>query len=153
MFRLTWRFESPYLLRGSSLPLTRKTPCLREPDAFVTTPAGPIVLAIMTKYYHMLFLLLTISPRPSNGAPNIPPISTRADDALSTYSCNTSPDWAGPYFFPKDCATAISQFFAQEVLMHGNKAFEFLAVGAHPRTRYPSQNTPRKYTYGETTCT
>lgn len=44
VFRLIWRFESPYLLRGPSLPLTRKT-CLREPDAFVTTPAGPIVLS------------------------------------------------------------------------------------------------------------
>ena len=45
MIRLTWRFESPYLLRGPSLPLTRKTPCLREPDAFVTTLAGPSVLS------------------------------------------------------------------------------------------------------------
>ena len=108
----------------------------------------------MTKYYHLFFLLLlAILPKPSNAAPKIPPISLPADDALFTYYCNDSPAWSGPSFFPKDCATAVSRFFVRELLVHGNVLFEFLAVGAHPGSRYPSQNTPQKFTYGKNTGT
>lgn len=81
------------------------------------------------------------------------PISLPADDALSTYYCIDSPVWSGPSFLPKNCATAMSQFFVQEMLVHGDVVFEFFAVGARPRSRYPSQHTPQKFTYGEATRT
>lgn len=50
---------------------------------------------------------------------------------------------------PKNCATAISQFFVKEILVHGDVLFEFLAVGGRKESRYPSQKTPQKFTYGE----
>ena len=43
----------------------------------------------------------------------------------------------------------MSKFFAWKLLVHEDAAFEFLAVGAQPRTGYPLQNTPLKYTYRE----
>ena len=43
----------------------------------------------------------------------------------------------------------MSKFFAYKLLKHEDAAFEFLAVGAQPRTGYPSQSTPLRYTYGE----
>ena len=43
----------------------------------------------------------------------------------------------------------MSQFFLQKMLVHEDAAFEFLAVGAQPRTEYPLQSTPLKFTYGE----
>lgn len=108
--------------------------------------------AKMTKYQYILsILLLAISPELSDGAPNGRPIPVAAGDALSTYDCNESPAWSGPSFNPKDCAAAISQFYSHELLVHRNMGFEFLAIGAHPRSRYPSQNTPRKFTHGEHT--
>lgn len=106
----------------------------------------------MTKYHHILLSLpLVVSPYLINGAPTTAPISLPPDDALSTYYCNDSPAWSGPSFYPKDCATAMSQFFVQELLVHGDVLFEFSAVGARPRTRYPSQTTPQKFTYGKPT--
>lgn len=46
----------------------------------------------------------------------------------------------------------MSQFFVQELLVHGDVIFEFLGVGAQPRSRYPSLKTPQKFTYGEPPC-
>lgn len=108
--------------------------------------------AIMMSYRHML-LVLAISASLSKCAPNLQPVSWPADDAPSTYYCNDSPAWSGPSFDPKDCVTAMSQFFLGELLVHGDVLFEFLAVGAQPQSRYPSQNTPQKFAYGETTHT
>lgn len=105
----------------------------------------------MTKCRHILSLFLLISPYLINGAPTTAPVSLPADDALSTYYCSDSPAWSGPSFYPKDCAAAMAQFFLQELLVHGDVLFEFLAVGARQRTRYPPQNMPEKFTYG--TCT
>ncbi|KAF6226161.1 hypothetical protein HO133_009027 [Letharia lupina] len=101
----------------------------------------------MTKYYRILLSLLLISSYLIDGAPTMAPISLPADDALSTYYCIDSPAWSEPSFLPKNCATAMSQFFVQEMLVHGDVVFEFHAVGAQPRSRYPSQHTPQKFTY------
>lgn len=43
----------------------------------------------------------------------------------------------------------MSQFFVQELLVHGDAIFEFRAAGAQPRTRYPLEDTPLKFEYGE----
>ena len=43
----------------------------------------------------------------------------------------------------------MSRFFAYKLLVHEDAAFEFLAVGGQPRTGYPLQNTPLKFTYSE----
>ena len=43
----------------------------------------------------------------------------------------------------------MSKFFAYKLLKYEDAAFEFLAVGAQPRTGYPLQSTPLRYTYGE----
>lgn len=122
----------------------------KEPDASIITLAGLIVLRNMTRYHHILFSLV-ISPYLIHGAPTTVPLSLPADDALSTYYCNDSPAWSEPSFTPKDCATAMSQFFVQELFVHGDVIFEFVAVGARPGSRYPSQNMPQKFTYGEPT--
>lgn len=107
----------------------------------------------MISYRHILLLLLAVSASLGNAAPNTKPTSLPAYHALSTYYCNDSPAWSGPTFNPKDCTTAMSQFFLQRLLVHEDVVFEFLAVGAHPQSDYPSQNTPQKFTYGETTRT
>lgn len=100
-----------------------------------------------------ILLLLAISASLGDGAPSTQPALLPADDALSTYYCNDAPAWSGPFFNPKDCVTAMSQFFLYELLRHGDLNFEFLAVGAQPRSRYRSQYTPQKFAYGETTRT
>ena len=43
----------------------------------------------------------------------------------------------------------MARFFADKLLAHEDAAFEFLAVGGQPRTGYPLQSTPLKFTYGE----
>ena len=100
-----------------------------------------------------ILLLLAISASLGDGAPNTQPTLSPADDALSTYYCSDAPAWSGPFFNPKDCVTAMSQFFLRELLVHGDLNFEFLAVGAQPQSRYPSQFTPQKFAYGENTRT
>ena len=108
---------------------------------------GSSSFAKMTKYLQrLLFFLLAISPNLSNGAPNTQSISLPPGTDLSTYHCNDSPAWSGPSFFPKDCTTAMSQFFVQELLVHDQVVFEFLAVGIRSRSRYPPQQTPQKFT-------
>ena len=140
---------------GSSLPLPQMLDCVVKSLMRVVRGSlrllGSSSFAIMTKSYQNVLLLLLMSPYLINGAPTTAPISLPANDALSTYYCNDSPAWSGPSFFPKDCATALSRFYVQEILAHENEVFEFLAIGAHPPSRYPSQHTPRKYTYGAPT--
>ena len=86
-----------------------------------------------------------------SGAPGAS-ISLPIDNPCSTCYCNDSPTWSGPSFFPKNCATAVSQFFVQEINEHGDAVFEFLAVGGRAQSRYPPQLLPKKYTYREITC-
>lgn len=43
----------------------------------------------------------------------------------------------------------MSQFFLQELLVHGDVVFEFVAVGARGQSRHSLQQTPQKFTYGE----
>ena len=108
--------------------------------------------SMMKHHYIFLVILLAISEYLISGAPTTAYISLPADDALSTYSCIDSAAWSGPSFYPRNCATAISQFFVQEVIVHGDADFEFQGVGAHAQSRYPSQMTPQKFTYGELSC-
>lgn len=135
--------------RVSSLPLPRKLICVVEPDGSLR-PQGSSSFAEMTRYrWILLSFLLVIPPYLINGAPTTTPVSLPADDTLSPYYCNDSPAWSGPSFFPKNCATALSQFFLNELLVHGDVLFEFLAVGGQRRSRFPPQQTPQKFTYGE----
>ena len=102
------------------------------------------------KYHNILLvILLAISEYLITGAPTTSHITLPADDTLSTVICNDSPAWSGPSFNPRDCATAISKFFAQELLVHEDAILEFQCVGAHAQSRYPPQMTPQKFTYGE----
>ena len=96
-----------------------------------------------------LSLLQVISAYLVNGWPTSVSTSLPVDDALSTYYCNDSPTWSGPHFFPRDCATALAHFAHNEVFVHEDVVFEFLAVGGRAQSRYASQETPRKYTHGE----
>ena len=107
---------------------------------------------MMKHHYIVLVMLLANSEHLISGAPTTAYISLPADDALSTYSCIDSPAWSGPSFYPKNCATAISQFYMQKALVHQDAIFEFQGVGAHAQSRYPSQMTPQKFTYGELSC-
>ena len=66
-----------------------------------------------------------------------------------TYHCNSSPDWLSPTFFPNDCKTAMARFLTEEIIVHGNMAIEFTAVGNPQHTGLPKQSVPRKYTYGD----
>lgn len=132
-----------FYIAGQSAPTEKAKLRFKEPDASVSR---------MTKCHHILSLFLLISPYLINGAPTTAPVSLPADDALSTYYCSDSPAWSGPSFYPKDCTAAMAQFFLQELLVHGDVLFEFLAVGARQRTRYPPQNMPEKFTYGKPTC-
>ena len=142
---------------GSSLLLPKMLDCVVKSLMRVVRGSlrlqGSWSFAIMTKSYQNVLLLLFMSPYLINGAPTTAPISLPSNDALSTYYCNDSPAWSGPSFFPKDCATAVSRFYVQEILTHEDEVFEFLAIGARPQLRYPSQHTPRKYTYGAPTRT
>ncbi len=104
----------------------------------------------MTKHLCvLLIILLVISPYLTSGAPAAVSILLPADELRSTYYCSDSPDWCGPSFYPKNCATAMAQFFVQELLVHGDAVFEFLAAGGRAQSRYPSQKLPEKFTYGE----
>lgn len=104
---------------------------------------------LMTQYHRFfLSLLLVISPYLISGAPTSASISLLKDDALSTYHCTDYPAWNGPSFNPRDCVTAISQFYL-EVFEHRDMLFEFRVIGGRAQSRYPSQRTPQRYTYGE----
>ena len=99
--------------------------------------------------FPLLSLLLVISACLVSGSPTSASISSPVDDALSNFYCSDSPSWSGPSFFPRDCATALAQFAVNEQLVHEDVPFEFLAVGGRAQSRYASQETPRKYSYGE----
>ena len=104
----------------------------------------------MTRYHHcFLSLLLAVSPYLISGAHTSASISLPADDALPTYYCSDSPAWSGPLFSPKDCATALAEFLVQKLSVDEDIPFEFLAFDDHARSRYPSQKTPQRFTYGE----
>ena len=97
----------------------------------------------------LLSLLLTISAYLVSGSPTSASILSPVDDVLSPYYCTDSTTWSGPSFFPRDCATALAQFSVNELFVHEDVIFEFLAVGGRAQSRYASQKTPRKYRYGE----
>lgn len=101
--------------------------------------------------YHQIFvpLLLVISPYLTSGAPTSASVSLSGDDALSTYYCSDSPTWSGPSFFPKNCATAVARFLVEKLSVHEDMPFEFLAFDDHARSRYPSQRTPQKFSFGK----
>ena len=120
----------------------------KEPDPSTVSLAMLLYFATMTRYHHILISLF-ISPYIIHGVPTTAPLSLPTDDTLPPYSCNDSPAWSGPAFDPRDCAAAMSQFFAYKLLVHEDTAFEFLAVGGQPRAGYPLQSTPLKFTYGE----
>ena len=102
----------------------------------------------MPIYGRILHLFLQVfSPLLINGAPTATSVSSLTDDA--PYHCYDSPDWCGPSFTPKNCATAVSQFMVQELLVHEDILFEFLAAGGRKTSRYLSQKTPQKFTYSE----
>ena len=101
--------------------------------------------------YHcsLLSLLVVVSAYLVSGSPTSASILLPVDDALSTYYCSDSPNWSGPSFFPRHCATALARFSVAETLVDEDVVYEFLAVGGRAQSRYVSQQTPRKYTYGE----
>ena len=105
--------------------------------------------AITMYHCSLLSLLLIVSAYLVSGSPTSASIVLPVDDALSTYYCSDSPTWSGPSFFPRDCATALARFSVAETLVDEDVVYEFLAVGVRPQSRYVSQETPRKYTYGE----
>ncbi len=78
-------------------------------------------------------------------------LSSLSDTALSTYHCNSSPEWSSPKFSPRDCDVAVSDFFRRKVLVHGDSAVEFVRIGTKPRSRLPTVLTPQKYEFGKTT--
>ena len=43
----------------------------------------------------------------------------------------------------------MQQFFRQDLLLQGDKQFEFVTRGYNPRSHLIPQNLPRKYTYGD----
>ena len=93
-------------------------------------------------------LLILVYARPSDSVPT-PSLVSQSNDTTSAYHCITLPDWLAQSFDTDDCPMAISQFFVEEKLKHGNTLYEFLSRGVDPRTGYPKQNVPRKYSYGE----
>lgn len=101
--------------------------------------------------YHQVFVLLVllISPYLTSGAPTSASVSLLGDDALSSYYCSDSPTWSGPSFFPKNCATAVARFLVEKRSVHEDMPFEFLAFDDHAQSRYPSQRTPLKFSYGK----
>ena len=109
---------------------------------------GSLSFATMRRYCFILNPLL-ISPYLVHGVPTAMPLSIQTDDTPLPYTCTDSPAWSGTSFNPRNCATAMSQFFVQELLVHGDAVFEFRAVGAQPRTRYPLEDTPIKFEHGE----
>ena len=103
----------------------------------------------MAQYHHFfLSFLIVISPYLIRGAPTSASISLPEDDASPPYYCTDSLAWSGPTFNPKNCATAVSQFYLEN-FERRDVLFEFLAVGGRAQSRYPSQKTPQKFTYGE----
>ena len=100
-------------------------------------------------YSLSLFSVLVISAYLVSGSPTSAFILSPVDDVLSTYYCSDSSAWSGGSFSPRDCATALARFCVNELSVHEDVVFEFLAVGGRAQSRYPSQVTPRKYTYGE----
>ena len=102
----------------------------------------------MTRYHHILISLFILRYI-VHGVPTTAPLSLPTDDDLPPYTCDDSPAWSGPSFNPRHCTTAMSRFFAYKLLVHEDAAFEFLAVGGQPRTGYPLQSTPLRFTYGE----
>ena len=103
----------------------------------------------MYHYCSFLSLLLVISAYLVSGWPTSASKLLPVDDDLSTYHCSDSPTWSSPSFFPRDCATALARFSLDELFVHEDVVFEFLAVGGRAQTRYASQETPRRYAYGE----
>ena len=115
------------------------------PGVSITTSQ---VSSMMKSQYILLVFILSISEYLVTGAPTTY-ISSPAEDALSTYLCTDLQTWSTTHFYPKHCATAVSQFFVQELLVHGDAILEFHGVGAHAQSRYPSEMLPQKFTYGE----
>lgn len=104
---------------------------------------------LMTQYHRFfLSLILVISPYLISGAPTSASISLPKDDVLSTYHCTDYPAWNGPSFNPRHCVTAASQFYL-EVFEHRDMLFEFRVIGGRAQSRYPSQRTPQRFTFGE----
>lgn len=104
----------------------------------------------MVHYIRLLStIMVSLTALLINGVPVATTDGLRANESLSTCYCNSSPDWISRSFFPKDCATTISQFFLEELVQWGETPFEFKAMGVHPVTRLPTQSLPRKYIYGK----
>ena len=63
-------------------------------------------------------------------------------------SCVSSRDWIDNHYVASDCQQAIRLFQSEEVLVHMDQEFEFLAPGVTPIHTLPTMATPRRYTVG-----
>ena len=64
------------------------------------------------------------------------------------YYCTDDSSWKVEDTTRHNCFAAIGLLFRSEVVLHGNKDFQFLSARATQRS-YDSMRTPRKYTVGE----
>lgn len=91
-----------------------------------------------------LWMMLVLCPV---GLAATVPLSTELRDPPCTGSYN----WLSPRMTAPDCIAAINKFSDLEVLRHGHREFEFLAVPFIHKTRLPKMQTPRRYTAGKAT--
>ena len=61
--------------------------------------------------------------------------------------CGNPYTWHYPLFQPSDCQGALDWLFLEEMHMLQHQKYEFLSYGATPRSKLPSLQTPRKYTF------
>lgn len=61
--------------------------------------------------------------------------------------CDSPYTWFNPLFQASDCDGALDWLFLEEMHMLQHQDYEFLSYSATQRTKLPSQQTPRKYTF------
>ena len=102
------------------------------------TPARTYFLLIS----YLSFLTSTVAiPFPSNVT--APLLTLPTNDDISR-QCTSAPRWIGYEFRESDCISAIDRIFA-EAMERRSQEYEFLSLGAVPKTSLLTIMTPRKY--------
>ena len=107
---------------------------LRRP-AFSMPLAAPFFFVFVT-FYQLVFSASLIQSTTSQNSSN--PIAAPV--------CIRRSDWLGTHYGLHDCQRAVDLLITNEVNVHDEREFEFLAPQAQPIHDLPIMQTPRRYT-------
>lgn len=144
----------PNMRTGSINPcfprLYSTTSLYRHVSYLVPAPAGSMASRLFLLPLYISHILLFLFPSSHEAATTtVARLAQNASNAAPQRAFIRSPDWVGNVYVASDCEQALWRLVRDEVLVHGDKEFEFLAPNTAPFHTLPTMQTPRRYTVGK----